>query len=271
MPGPAEVLAPAKLTLRLEIAGRRDDGFHLLDAEMVTVDLFDTLRFAGGDGLVVSDLSGATSGHDLRPLEGASKIPAGPDNLVCRALQAVGRRASVHLEKRIPAGAGLGGGSADAGAVLRWAGRTGPRALPFAAVLGADVPFCVAGGRAGVRGIGELVEPRPFEERRFVLAIPPLFVDTAAVYRTWDRLGGPTGSNGNDLEPAALATEPELEAWKEALAAISGKEPRLAGSGGTWFVEGSPEELGITEATVVAVGSSRARLIPVKTVPAMIA
>src|SRR5204863_209239 len=77
------------------------------DAEMLTVDLADTLTFSDGDGLEVVDGEG---------------IPAGDDNLVCRALVVVGRRAHVRLEKRIPPGAGLGGGSADAAAVLRWSG-----------------------------------------------------------------------------------------------------------------------------------------------------
>ncbi|HZQ57663.1 MAG TPA: 4-(cytidine 5'-diphospho)-2-C-methyl-D-erythritol kinase, partial [Acidimicrobiales bacterium] len=131
--------AYAKLTLALRIVGVRDDGYHELDAEMVTVDLADELRFSDGDALRVSDVSG-----------GAEPVTAGADNLVSRALRAVGRTASVELVKRIPAGGGLGGGSADAAAVLRWAGRGDD--LVLAASLGADVPFCVRGGRARVRG-----------------------------------------------------------------------------------------------------------------------
>ncbi len=90
-------------------------------------------------------------------------VPAGDDNLVRRALAAAGRQAFVRLYKRIPAGAGLGGGSADAAAVLRWAGVTD---LTVAARLGADVPFCLIGGRARVRGVGEQVEPLPVRRRR---------------------------------------------------------------------------------------------------------
>ncbi len=112
-------------------------------------------------------------------------VPVGPDNLVVRALAAVGREARVHLIKRIPPGAGLGGGSSNAAAVLRWAGCTD---LDLAAQLGADVPFCLVGGRASVSGIGESVESLPYEERRFVLLLPPFGVDTAAVYRKWDEL-----------------------------------------------------------------------------------
>src|SRR5439155_19405182 len=130
--------------------------------------------------------------------------------LVRRALAAVGRAAHVRLRKRIPAGAGLGGGSSDAAAVLRWAGSTD---LALAASLGADVPFCLVGGRARVRGIGEDVEPLPPLELAFTLLTPPVHCSTAAVYRAWDDLGGPTADGPNDLEPAALVVAPQLAGW----------------------------------------------------------
>ncbi len=110
------------------------------------------------------------------------------DNLVGKALAACGRRAAVRLVKRIPLGAGLGGGSADAAAILRWAGATDP---VLAARLGADVPFCVVGGRARVGGVGERVSPLEFERRDYLLLLPPFGVDTAAVYRAWDDAAGP--------------------------------------------------------------------------------
>ena len=157
-------------------------------------------------------------------------------DLVPRALAAVDRTAHVRLEKRIPVGAGLGGGSADAAAVLRWAGCDD---LLLAASLGADVPFCLVGGRARVKGIGEIVEPLPFEAREFTLLTPPLSVDTSAVYRRWDELGGPTADGPNDLEPAALAVEPGLAEWRDRLGDATGQTPQLAGSGSTWFVEGA--------------------------------
>ena len=142
----------------------------------------------------------------------------------------------MRLEKRIPAGAGLGGGSADAAAVLRWAGFAD---LEAAARLGADVAFCVVGGRARVTGIGEVVEPLPFVERTLTLWTPPFGCSTPAVYRAWDDLGGPTGDHGNDLEPAALVVEPRLAEWRDRFAEVTGQRPRLAGSGSTWFVEGA--------------------------------
>jgi 4-diphosphocytidyl-2-C-methyl-D-erythritol kinase len=74
--------------------------------------------------------------------------------------------------------------------------------------------------------------------RVFTLLVPPLHVATAEVYRGWDRLGGPTGDHGNDLEPAALRVYPDLWHWRETLGQETGETPRLAGSGGTWFVPG---------------------------------
>jgi 4-diphosphocytidyl-2-C-methyl-D-erythritol kinase len=214
--------APAKLTVSLRISGRRSDGFHVLDAEMVTIDLVDTLAFEQGDGL---DVSGPA----------AAGVPDDDTNLVRRALVLVDRRAKVRIDKRIPAAAGLGGGSADAAAVLRWAGVDD---MAVAVQLGADVPFCVRGGRARVSGVGEVVEPLPPEPRVYTLAVPPFGCSTAAVYAAWDELGGPTGLCSNDLEHAALAVEPRLAAWRDRLREATGRQPHLAGSGSTWFVEG---------------------------------
>ena len=212
-----ELLAHAKLTLSLRVVGVRADGYHLIDAEMVSLDL--------ADSLVVTD-------------GGVNDLP--PDDLVSRALVAVGRSAHVALTKRIPAGAGLGGGSADAAAILRWAGCS---SVDVAVGLGADVPFCLVGGvRARVRGIGEVVEPLapPGEPLVLTLLTPPVHVSTPAVYRAWDALGGPTEvEGGNDLVPAALSVEPSLASWRDRLGSATGVTPRLAGSGGTWFVEGA--------------------------------
>ena len=217
------VRAPAKLTVSLRITGVRADGFHLIDAEMVTIDLDDELVFTPGDGLEVIGATGLA-------------VPADDDNLVRRALRLVGRTAHVRLTKAIPAGAGLGGGSADAAAVLRWAEFDDPEA---AAALGADVPFCVRGGRARVTGIGEVLEPLEPLARTFTVATPPFGCSTPAVFRAWDDLGGPTADGPNDLEAAALAVEPRLAGWRDRLGDATGATPVLAGSGSTWFVEGA--------------------------------
>lgn len=216
------VLAPAKLTRSLRVTGVRPDGLHEIDAEMVSLDLVDELTFAVGDGLVVQG-----AGPD---------VPLDDGNLVLRALRAVGRQALVTLVKRIPSGAGLGGGSSDAAAVLRWAGCGD---IDVAVALGADVPYCLVGGRARVRGIGEQVEPLEPLHLTFTLLTPPVHCSTADVYRAWDELGSPSADGPNDLEPAALLVAPELVRWRDELRERTGAVPVLAGSGSTWFVEGA--------------------------------
>ncbi len=256
------LVAPAKLTVSLKVVARRVDGYHDIDAEMVTLDLFDRL--------VVDP---ARSGVEVVAVPGAraEALTCGPDNLVPRALAAAGRTAWVRVHKHIPVGGGLGGGSADAAAILRWAGVAD---LSVAAALGGDVPFCTIGGRARVQGIGERVTPLAYEHREFVLLVPPFGVDTAAAYRRWDALAAEGGGRicesgeANSLTQAALAVEPRLAAWRDLLGERTGKTPVLAGSGSTWFVEGSAEALGVGNREVLACGREQGRLIPVRTVPA---
>ncbi len=269
--GPVEVLAPAKLTSSLRVVGVRPDGYHLLESEMVSIDLVDTLVMRPGDRLkvTVGSIDGLTGLGERTAREGVS-VPLGPDNLVERALRAVGRRADVELVKRIPPGAGLGGGSSDAAAVLRWAGCTD---LDVAVGLGADVPFCLAGGRAMVRGVGEEVEALPFDDRVYTLLLLPFGIDTASVYRAWDALAGrggvsTTGDGDNDLEAAAQVVDDRLTDWKRMLAEVSGRVPRLAGSGSTWFVEGRLGELGLGR-PVLQLGDESARLVEVRALPSL--
>ncbi len=177
------LFAPAKLTVSLRVTGARPDGYHEVDAEMVSLDLGDRLVVSEGDGLEV-----VAVGSGL-------PVAADDDNLVARALRLAGRTAYVRIEKAVPAGAGLGGGSSDAAAILRWAGFEDVEA---AASIGADVAFCLVGGRARVTGIGEVVEPLPHLERTFTLLTSPVACPTPAVYRRWDDLGGPVGEHGND-------------------------------------------------------------------------
>lgn len=240
--GPARLEAPAKLTRTLRITGVRDDGYHLIDAEMVELELADVLTFdPDHDGLTADGPFSAGM-----PLDGS--------NLVARALALAGRRAHVHLHKRIPHGGGLGGGSADAAAVLRWAGFSDPVA---ASRLGADVPFCLVGGRARVTGIGEVLEPLPAVALDLTLVIPPLAVSTPAAYRAWDELvaGGwsPPAGTVNELEAAAVRVEPQLARWRERIAVAAGTPPTLAGSGATWFLDGHHPALAaeLADATVV--------------------
>lgn len=267
------LVAPAKLTVSLKVLGRRDDGYHDLESEMVSIDLCDRLFvYPDGEGLDVVGAPGTRS----------ESVPEGQDNIVARALAVSGRSGAVRVEKHIPVGGGLGGGSADAAAILRWAGVDDPST---AARLGADVPFCVRGGRAIVEGIGERVSPLPFEPRAFVLLVPPFAVDTAAVYKEWDRLNVRVARLGsgerragrhrhfdplglNELMDAAIAVEPRLAPWGELLGETAGVPPVLAGSGSTWWVQGTAEELGLAGRDVMVLGRDEGRLIPVHTVPA---
>ena len=223
-PGPATLSAPAKLTLHLRVVGVRNDGYHLIDADMATLALHDKITIdPSGDGVSIEG-----------PF--ANGVPETDDNLVTRALRLAGRTAHVHITKHIPSGGGLGGGSADAAAVLRWAGFSD---LVAASRIGADVPFCMVGGRARVSGIGEIVEAQAITPLQITLVIPPLRVATPAVYRAWDELPlDQQRGEINDLEAAALIVEPQLVRWRDRIREAVGTKPTLAGSGATWFVLG---------------------------------
>ena len=239
--------APAKLTVSLRVTGVRPDSFHLIDAEMVTLALADIIEInPNSDGI---QLNGKFAGG----------LSTSEDNLVARALKLVNRRAGVVITKNIPSGGGLGGGSADAAAVLRWAGFTD---LVVAAKLGADIPFCIVGGRARVLGIGEIIEPLPNTRREITLVIPPFTVSTPAVYKAFDELtqfGKAPIKNlsSNDLEAAAIYIEPRLAIWKQKITQVAGAEPILAGSGSTWWLDGKFESLAsqLPEATVLVTHS----------------
>lgn len=243
------VRAPAKLTLSLRITGVRADGYHLIDAEMVTLEWADTLTIdPSGTGLSASG-----------PF--AEGMPLDDRNLVQRALQLCGRTAAVHIDKQLPHGGGLGGGSADAAAVLRWAGYDD---VAGASALGADVSFCLVGGRARVRGIGEIVEPLDQLDLPLTLVVPPLSVSTPAVYRAWDQLPRRQQSAteaANDLQAAALVVEPQLTVWRDRIGEACGTAPTLAGSGGTWFLRGHHPSLAeaLPDAVVVLTRTDRPR------------
>lgn len=251
------VLAPAKLTLSLRVTGVCDrepfQGFHLIDAVMTTLDLHDVLEIeelpSGSPSRVT--YTGTYSGG----LDGSSG-----NDLVSRALRATGRSADVKVTKNVPHGGGLGGGSADAAAILRWAGISD---LGLAARIGADVAFCLSGhGRARVRGIGEIVDPLPEDPGTVTLIVPPFSVSTPAVYHAFDEYQ-PTPSEDlddagqNDLERAAIIVEPRLREWKRLITEECGVAPTLAGSGSTWFALGDHGSLAtrrtgpLTDAAVV--------------------
>ncbi len=225
---PHAVRAHAKLTRTLKMTGLRDDGYHLLDAEMVSLELHDVVTLHPDLAETTIEVTGPF----------ADGVPTDRSNLVFGALDLLGRTAGVVIDKQLPHGGGRGGGATDAAAVLRWGGfGTDPASLAIAARLGADIAFCTVGGRARVTGIGEIIEPLPHVDREITLIIPPLRVSTPAAYRAWDELGGPVGDGPNDLEAAAIAVEPAMGRFRDRLHERLGEAPMLAGSGATWFTE----------------------------------
>lgn len=246
-----QVSAPAKLNRFLAVLGRRADGFHEL--ELVTTvlegvaDLTDTLAGEPAPELTLA-ISGPTG-------EG---LVADESNLVIKAwrlLEAAAKRplpAALRLEKRIPHGAGLGGGSSDAAAALRLGNQLFDLGLPdgellrLAARLGSDVPLFLLGGTVLGLGRGERVFPlRPVPLEPILLVHPGLHVGTPSVYRALQDVGypfpealasqpeGATPPWRNDLTGAALRVCPPLAEVRDALRDTGG-EPLLCGSGSCW-------------------------------------
>lgn len=266
------IAAPAKLTLSLRILGLRDDGFHALEALTVSVS-------EPADALVVEEAAPGTVALAVTGV--TADVPADEHNLVVRAARAVlpeGVGLRIALHKVIPPGAGLGGGSSDAGAVLRTLrdrfGVDSERVAQAAAALGSDVPFCVAGGPAWMRGRGEVLDPVALRGAVTVLVVkPPFPLHTPPVYRAWDELGGPASERSlpapaavahltsrlvNDLEPAAEHVEPRLRPFRASLEAAAGRPALLAGSGSACWV---PFDDG-DEAEAAAVRVSEALRLP---------
>jgi 4-diphosphocytidyl-2-C-methyl-D-erythritol kinase len=237
---PLRLEAPAKLNLRLAVTGRRPDGYHTLDTEMVLLELADRLLLMPGcSGLRV----------EAGPDEDVPRTPS--QNLAWRGLLAgLGgepQLSCLALEKQIPAAAGLGGGSSDAAAAWRlgrrWRGvpdgfATEPGQLVELSRIGADVPFFAAGTPAArVEGIGERVTPVPGPTvGEVVLAHPPFILATAAVFAELrpDEWGSAAQPDGNDLLAPARRLRPELDDVLR-LVAGAGAGPRLSGSGPTVF------------------------------------
>ena len=253
------VAAPAKLNLSLRVRERDDTGLHPVSGFYLTVDRRDFLlmREAGRDGLRII---------------GDPDLPTGEDNLTWAAVralrQATGADLPVEMElvKRIPAAAGLGGGSSDAAAALLAYQRLAlPRTAAgpnldldeAAARVGADVPFCLHGGLRYVSGYGErLGEPLPPpDDFAVTAAVPPMKLATARVYKAWDLLDNAGGAKpragaagrdlppslreygplGNDLYPAAVRCAPEVDDWRAELRARWGRPVLMSGSGPALF------------------------------------
>ena len=215
--------APAKVNLGLRVVGRRADGYHLLESVFAPLDL--------ADDVVLSLAPGA--GVCLEVEGGAGEVPTGASNLAWRAarafLDATRLATSVHvrLHKRIPVGAGLGGGSSDAGAVFRALGRLRPGRLDAAGArrlaldLGADVPFFLDPRPARVHGIGERVEPLAgLPALPLLLAHPGSPLATAQVYAAYDAQPRPDAALTPGGTVPTLAALPALRS-----ASASGPAP----------------------------------------------
>jgi 4-diphosphocytidyl-2-C-methyl-D-erythritol kinase len=231
----------AKVNRRLVVLGKRPDGYHEIDTIFQTIDLSDRLTLEPAP--------------DLTLAVDEPRLTAGEDNLVLRAARAlqkaarVSKGAAIRLEKRIPWGAGLGGGSADGAAALHglaalWEVPGTPEALqPVAASIGSDVPFFLHGGRARGTGRGETVEPLPDSpDDWLVLLFPPFSLATPEVYRALEApasvarsASGVFARDRNDLEAAAERLRPELRALREALLSAGAVAARLSGSGSAVF------------------------------------
>lgn len=184
------ILAPAKINLALDITGRRADGYHFVNMVMQSVNLFDevTVKLKG------SDIEVSCNDKSLPRNEKNTAVSAALHFLKETNIGRAG--ICIDIKKNIPSGAGLGGGSADAAAVLVALNRlfktnlTQHELISIGAKVGADVPFCIAGGTKLAKGIGEELSDLPsLEGCYFVIVKPPVSVSTKEAYRAWDEKG----------------------------------------------------------------------------------
>jgi 4-diphosphocytidyl-2-C-methyl-D-erythritol kinase len=243
------VPAPAKVNLFLHVTGGRADGYHEIESLFALVDLCDTITLAArDDGAIVREYDVAGVAQD--------------DDLAVRAARALQREANaergvtLRVDKRIPMGAGLGGGSSDAASVLLalnrlWAlGWPRARLAALARTLGADVPFFVEGVNAVARGIGDLLTPVTLPTRWLVIVHPPAHVPTADVFAsphlTRDTPSAKMdvfseGYGRNDLAAVTAAKFPQVAD------ALRVPEARMTGSGASVFMS-FPARRGAEEA-----------------------
>ncbi|WP_225781101.1 4-(cytidine 5'-diphospho)-2-C-methyl-D-erythritol kinase [Xenophilus sp. Marseille-Q4582] len=252
-----ELSAPAKLNLFLHITGRRDDGYHLLQSVFMLIDWCDTLH-------VELRQDGQLSREDLGP-----SLP--PDDLVLRAARALqafaapGQGAHIGVMKRIPAEAGMGGGSSDAATCLLALNRLWGLHLPLARLeriglaLGADVPFFLRGRNAWVEGVGEQITPVTLPAAQFAVLKPPTGLATAKIFSADDlQRATPAailygfaendtaqslklkneifGFGRNDLQPVAQRLNPQVSQALEWLGS-QGLDARMTGSGSAVFAK----------------------------------
>ncbi len=241
-----EWLAPAKLNLDLRVGPTRRDGLHPLHSVVQTIEWCDVLEINEGD--------------DDRLVVAGIELPEGGDNLVWQAVAMMGladRPAmDVHLTKRIAVAAGLGGGSADAAAMLvavtDMLSLAASVPAQIAPSVGADVTYFLTGGTASMGGVGEEISTLdPLDQFSVAVVVPPFELATPEVYGMWDRLNGPVGATidrsrlppplrrfddlRNDLVPAALSIRPELGDWMAEQARRWERPLLMTGSGPACF------------------------------------
>ncbi|MFP7674787.1 4-(cytidine 5'-diphospho)-2-C-methyl-D-erythritol kinase [Marivita sp. S0852] len=238
-----EAFAPAKINLTLHVTGQRSDGYHLLDSLVVFADIGDRLLLTPGPDMHI-DVTGLF----------ADGVPTDASNLVWKALKSAGWTGHVALHKNLPHGAGIGGGSADAAAVLRSIfGDDVHRGIGLenTLALGADVPVCLHTGPQRMHGIGEgLIRVRPVPRLHLVLVNPNVTLPTPNVFKalkhrsnsamdhcdgwpSYDRFLDWLRQQRNDLEPPAQTVAPVI---RDVLAALSDAAlARMSGSGATCF------------------------------------
>lgn len=238
----------AKVNLALIVYPPTADGFHPVSGIFQSISLADTIVIADArsDSVSVSN----------------DEAPDDTSNLAFAALDAVRRAArvslpmSIDIRKRIPAGAGLGGGSADAAATLGLMAKRfrldDDTITDIASSLGSDVPFSYIGGSCRVEGRGERIRPmEPLGDFALVVVVPPFALGTPEVFRRWDELGGPVGDTmndsvlppalrggepiRNDLYPAAASLDERISQWREELKDRWGTEVAMTGSGSALF------------------------------------
>lgn len=239
--------APAKLNLFLHLLGRRADGYHLLQSVFVPIDWCDTLHLERRD-------DGRLQRHDL-----GAALPE--DDLCLRAARALQRAsgsaygADIHIDKTVPWGAGLGGGSSDAATTLialnRLWGLHWPRQrlIDLGVTLGADVPFFLGPGPAWVEGIGERLTPIDIEPGSFVVLKPAQSLSTRDIFASEylvrdtkpaivaDFLAHPQGFGRNDMQAAAVKLSEQVGQALEMLKSRYGQggHCRMTGSGSAVF------------------------------------
>lgn len=239
-----EAFAPAKINLTLHVTGQRADGYHLLDSLVVFADIGDTLQFAPGPELSLEVIG-----------EHAEGVPADSRNLVWKAAEAAGWTGHIRLNKVLPHGGGIGGGSSDAAAVFRMASADGRQVAEDAPLsLGADIPVCMNAKAARMQGIGEDISAASLPPLFALLVNPGVEVPTGSVFRAMATRSNPAmpetlpafpctescaewlNRQRNDLEPPAAALAPQIaDVLQELVATRDAMLTRMSGSGSTCF------------------------------------